>query len=66
MYFEHVAPFVGGLVSDRAAYRYLPRSVAYLPPPVVLVEMLRRSGFTDARRVELSGGIAQLIEGTRA
>jgi demethylmenaquinone methyltransferase/2-methoxy-6-polyprenyl-1,4-benzoquinol methylase len=66
MYFHHVVPFVGGMVSDRAAYRYLPRSVAYLPPPVVLVGMLRHAGFTDTRRVELSGGVAQLIEGTRA
>jgi demethylmenaquinone methyltransferase/2-methoxy-6-polyprenyl-1,4-benzoquinol methylase len=66
MYFHHVVPLVGGMVSDRAAYRYLPRSVAYLPPAVVLVGMLRHAGFTDARRLELSGGVAQLIEGTRA
>jgi demethylmenaquinone methyltransferase/2-methoxy-6-polyprenyl-1,4-benzoquinol methylase len=65
MYFNHVVPFVGGVVSDRAAYRYLPRSVVYLPPPPVLVGMLRKAGFSDARRAELSGGVAQLLEGTR-
>ena len=32
-YFGHVVPRIGGLLSDGAAYRYLPRSVAYLPPP---------------------------------
>jgi demethylmenaquinone methyltransferase/2-methoxy-6-polyprenyl-1,4-benzoquinol methylase len=65
VYFNRVVPFVGGLVSDRAAYRYLPRSVAYLPPPAELVGMLRDAGFGDAQRVELSGGIAQLLVGTR-
>ncbi len=64
-YFNHVVPFVGGIVSDREAYRYLPRSVTYLPSPAELVELLRTSGFVDARRVALSGGIAQLLTGTR-
>ena len=32
-YFNHVVPFVGSARLRRAAYRYLPRSVAYLPPP---------------------------------
>ena len=32
-YFGRVVPRIGGLLSDAAAYRYLPRSVAYLPPP---------------------------------
>jgi len=32
IYFGRVVPFIGGLLSDRDAYRYLPRSVAYLPP----------------------------------
>ena len=33
VYFGSVVPLVGGLLSNPAAYRYLPRSVAYLPPP---------------------------------
>ena len=33
VYFGKVVPWIGGLLSDPAAYRYLPRSVAYLPPP---------------------------------
>ena len=27
-----VVPVIGGALSDREAYEYLPRSVAYLPP----------------------------------
>ncbi len=66
VYFGKVVPFVGGLLSDRAAYRYLPKSVAYLPPGDGLVSLLVGAGFPDARRRLLSVGIAQLLTGTRA
>ena len=65
LYFGKVVPRIGGLFSDAAAYRYLPRSVAYLPPPDQLLAMLRSAGFTDIERRLLSGGVAQLIVGTR-
>jgi demethylmenaquinone methyltransferase / 2-methoxy-6-polyprenyl-1,4-benzoquinol methylase len=65
IYFRHVVPVVGSILSDGAAYRYLPRSVSYLPPPTELMEMLRSAGFAEPRRRPLSGGIAQLIVGTR-
>ena len=65
VYFGRVVPLVGGLVSDRAAYQYLPKSVAYLPAEAELVRMLVDAGFPDARRVALSMGIAQLLTGTR-
>ncbi len=66
LYFGKVVPFVGGLLSDRAAYRYLPQSVAYLPPPPEMLTMMAAAGFTRASRRALSGGIAQLLTGTRA
>ncbi|HEX2041843.1 MAG TPA: ubiquinone/menaquinone biosynthesis methyltransferase [Acidimicrobiales bacterium] len=66
VYFGKVVPLVGGLLSDRAAYRYLPKSVAYLPPGDGLVSLLVDAGFPDARRRLLSVGIAQLLTGTRA
>jgi demethylmenaquinone methyltransferase / 2-methoxy-6-polyprenyl-1,4-benzoquinol methylase len=66
VYFGKVVPLVGGLLSDRAAYRYLPKSVAYLPPGDGLVSLLVTAGFPDARRRLLSVGIAQLLTGTRA
>jgi demethylmenaquinone methyltransferase/2-methoxy-6-polyprenyl-1,4-benzoquinol methylase len=64
-YFGRVVPMLGGLLSDGDAYRYLPRSVTYLPPPAELVRRLRAAGFSDARREPLSAGIAQLLTGTR-
>jgi demethylmenaquinone methyltransferase/2-methoxy-6-polyprenyl-1,4-benzoquinol methylase len=65
LYFGKVVPLVGGLLSDPAAYRYLPRSVAYLPSPEVMLGELRAAGFADVRRELLSVGIAQLVTATR-
>jgi demethylmenaquinone methyltransferase/2-methoxy-6-polyprenyl-1,4-benzoquinol methylase len=64
-YFNRIVPLIGGLLSDRSAYQYLPRSMAYLPAPETMIDMLRLAGFTDARRTQLSGGLTQLIAGTR-
>jgi demethylmenaquinone methyltransferase/2-methoxy-6-polyprenyl-1,4-benzoquinol methylase len=66
VYFGRVVPVIGGLLSDRSAYRYLPRSVAYLPPVDALLERVRAAGFATVQRHLLSGGIAQLVTGTRA
>ena len=65
IYFGKVVPRIGGLLSDPTAYRYLPKSVAYLPEPDVLLSQLRAAGFTDATRTLFSGGISQLLVGTR-
>ena len=65
IYFGHVVPRIGALLSDGAAYRYLPKSVAYLPTPEVMIRQLHGAGFTDAQHVPLSGGITQLLVGTR-
>lgn len=65
IYFGKVVPRIGGLLSDGAAYRYLPRSVAYLPDADRMLELLRQAGFSDASHALLSGGITQLLTGTR-
>jgi demethylmenaquinone methyltransferase/2-methoxy-6-polyprenyl-1,4-benzoquinol methylase len=65
VYFGRIVPLLGGLLSDPAAYRYLPRSVAYLPEPGVLLGQLADAGFVDVERRLLSTGIAQLITATR-
>ena len=65
IYFGRIVPRIGGLLSDRGAYSYLPRSVAYLPPATTMTEMLRSAGFADATHQELSGGLTQLLTATR-
>ena len=66
IYFGKVVPLIGGLLSDPAAYRYLPKSVAYLPEPDDMLAMLRDAGFVGVERTLLSTGISQLITATRA
>jgi demethylmenaquinone methyltransferase/2-methoxy-6-polyprenyl-1,4-benzoquinol methylase len=65
LYFNRVVPLIGGALSDRSAYAYLPRSMAYLPPAAEMVSMLHGAGFLDAVRRQLTGGLTQLLVGTR-
>ncbi|MBI5088830.1 MAG: ubiquinone/menaquinone biosynthesis methyltransferase [Actinobacteria bacterium] len=66
IYFGKVVPRIGALLSDGAAYRYLPKSVAYLPSRQQMLADLRQAGFTDAAHRQLTGGLTQLLTGTRA
>ena len=65
VYFGRVVPKVGGLLSDRAAYRYLPESVAYLPAIDEMLTRLGKAGFGAITHRLLTGGIAQLVSATR-
>lgn len=66
LYFNKVVPLIGGLLSDRSAYRYLPASTAYLPPTAELLAQLAEAGFVDVRRTLVALGAAQLVTGTRS
>jgi demethylmenaquinone methyltransferase/2-methoxy-6-polyprenyl-1,4-benzoquinol methylase len=65
IYFGKIVPKIGGWLSDPAAYRYLPKSVAYLPPRDEMLRALQAAGFSNASHHQLSGGITQLMLGTR-
>jgi demethylmenaquinone methyltransferase/2-methoxy-6-polyprenyl-1,4-benzoquinol methylase len=65
VYFGRVVPLLGAALSDGPAYRYLPRSVAYLPDAGEMLNRLRLSGFVALERRLLTGGITQLITATR-
>lgn len=65
LYFRKMVPIIGGLLSDRDAYDYLPRSTAYLPEPGELVTMLAAAGFEEIKRTLLWPGAAQIVAGTR-
>lgn len=65
VYFGRVVPWIGAMLSDGAAYRYLPRSVAYLPEPEQLLAMVAGAGFRDVDLRQLSGGLTQLVLATR-
>ncbi len=64
-YFDRVVPRIGGMLSDKAAYRYLPESVAYLPAETELTAMLEDGGFGEVDHRMLFTGAAQLFVATR-
>jgi demethylmenaquinone methyltransferase/2-methoxy-6-polyprenyl-1,4-benzoquinol methylase len=67
VWFRGAVPLLGRVLSrDPDAYRYLPASTAYLPPPTELVAMLGAAGFTGTVRTTMMGGSVQLLTGTRA
>jgi demethylmenaquinone methyltransferase / 2-methoxy-6-polyprenyl-1,4-benzoquinol methylase len=65
VWFTKAVPLLGGMISDKEAYRYLPRSVAYLPPAPALRARLRDAGFSAVGIRPLAGGLSQLIVATR-
>nr|MBC8188359.1 class I SAM-dependent methyltransferase [Pseudomonadota bacterium] len=66
LYFDRFVPVLGGLLSDRAAYRYLPESTAYLPPPEELFAMLDKAGFSGVVKRKLLFGASQILTGVKA
>jgi demethylmenaquinone methyltransferase/2-methoxy-6-polyprenyl-1,4-benzoquinol methylase len=66
LYFDRVVPRVGGWLSDRAAYTYLPRSTVYLPAARELAALIEDAGFQKVQRRPLLLGSAQIITAVRA
>lgn len=66
IYFRRVVPLLGALISDRAAYAYLPESTAYLPDAPTLAGMLGGAGFTAPRKRSFLAGAAQLLVAERS
>ena len=67
VWFRGAVPLLGRIIAhDAEAYRYLPKSTAYLPPAPELEDRLRAAGFRDVRHTTLTGGSVLLLTGTRA
>jgi demethylmenaquinone methyltransferase/2-methoxy-6-polyprenyl-1,4-benzoquinol methylase len=67
VYFGHLMPLLGGLVSgDRSAYKYLSRSGAYLPTTAEFAALFHGAGYRDVRKRSLMGGAIQIVVGERA
>ena len=65
VWFTRAVPVLGGLLSDRDAYAYLPRSVDYLPPAAALRRLLLHAGISGVGIRPLAGGLSQLLVATR-
>lgn len=62
-YFHYILPFIGGILSTRSAYKYLPDSVATFPAQEQFKQMMSSAGFTDVRHHDLTFGIATVYVG---
>lgn len=65
-YFDRVVPFVGGLLSDRVAYSYLPQSTVYLPPAPELCQTFSKAGFANVQHQRMLLGAVQMLTGETA
>ncbi|HET8991222.1 MAG TPA: ubiquinone/menaquinone biosynthesis methyltransferase [Acidimicrobiales bacterium] len=65
LWFRRVVPLLGGLLSDRPAYRYLPASTAYLPDAAGIAALLREAGFSAVNHRVILGGLSQQFVATR-
>lgn len=65
-YFRAVLPKLGGLISgDKAAYMYLPKSVARFFQPEELKDLMSKSGFEGVEARVWTGGTVALHTGTK-
>jgi len=65
-YFRRITPVIGGAVSgSRAAYTYLPGSVAKFLDQIELADLMKRIGFVDVKYTNLTGGIAAIHMGKK-
>jgi demethylmenaquinone methyltransferase/2-methoxy-6-polyprenyl-1,4-benzoquinol methylase len=65
LYFMHILPFIGGLISgNKQAYKYLPASVHAFPAPPVFCDMMRTAGFSNVRFRTFTFGLCRLYIGT--
>jgi demethylmenaquinone methyltransferase/2-methoxy-6-polyprenyl-1,4-benzoquinol methylase len=66
LYFHHVMPFVGRLVSkDNAAYTYLPKSVDAFPEGTEFLRIMAGTGLRENKAQALTGGVATLYIGRK-
>ncbi len=65
-YFDRLVPWMGGLLSDRDAYRYLPSSTEYLPDAAVLHGWFEAAGFEAVARRSRLLGTAQIWTAVRS
>jgi len=67
VYFKHVLPRVGTLISGvKGPYAYLPASVERFPAPEVMVEQMRSKGLVDVSWSAYTCGIAGVYRGRKS
>ena len=65
LYFKQILPKIGSIVSDKAAYTYLPASVERFPRPPRMLQLIHNAGFVDASWTSYTLGVAGLYRATK-
>jgi demethylmenaquinone methyltransferase / 2-methoxy-6-polyprenyl-1,4-benzoquinol methylase len=65
LYFLRVLPAIGGIFSQRSAYKYLPDSVLEFPDREVFKSLMRDAGFRNVSHRDLTFGIATVYCGEK-
>ena len=65
VYLGTILPRIGALMSNPAAYAYLPASVERYPRPPRMLEMIRQAGFKDGSWTGYTFGVAGLYRATK-
>ena len=66
LYFLHILPKIGGKVSgDKAAYAYLPTSVAAFPGKMAFLATMRKAGFRTVTHKAFTLGICRMYTGEK-
>ena len=66
LYFKHMVPLIGGIVSgDRAAYRYLPASVIKFPGPEEWKATMESCGYGNVCHESFTFGLCRMYTGTK-
>lgn len=61
-----IVPALGAMLSGKAEYRYLSRSIAAFPPSETFIGMMDRAGLTAIVATPFMFGVATLFVGTKA
>lgn len=64
-YFQKILPAIGGLISQRSAYQYLPDSVLEFPSQEEFSQMMGKAGFQRLQCCDLTFGIATIYVGDK-
>jgi demethylmenaquinone methyltransferase/2-methoxy-6-polyprenyl-1,4-benzoquinol methylase len=65
LYFKKILPRIGALVSNAAAYSYLPASVERFPRPPRMIQLIQNAGFADVSWTSYTFGVAGLYRATK-
>ena len=64
-YFKKILPKIGGLLSDKAAYEYLPNSVSTMPSGNQFKQILSEIGFIEVEQTLWLGGATRLFKAVK-